>query len=40
MKLLLLIVVVFAVAASFYADYRWRRWLAARQHNRARDDSR
>jgi len=30
MKILLGILAVLAVAASFYADFKWRRWLANR----------
>jgi hypothetical protein len=33
MKILLGILAVLAVAASFYADFKWRRWLA----NRSKD---
>jgi hypothetical protein len=29
MKILLGILAVLAVAASFYADFKWRRWLAS-----------
>ena len=28
MKLLLTLVVLIIVAGSFYADYRWKRWIA------------
>lgn len=28
MKLLLIIAAVLIVAGSFYADYKWRQWLA------------
>ena len=31
MKLLLAIVVVAIVIASFFADYKWRRWIATRR---------
>jgi general stress protein CsbA len=34
MKLLLTILAVVLVAASFYADYKWRQWLAARKRDR------
>jgi general stress protein CsbA len=34
MKLLLAILAVVLVAASFYADYKWRQWLAARKRDR------
>ena len=35
MMLLLAILAVAIVAASFYADYKWRQWMAAhkREHN-------
>jgi len=31
MKLLLAIIAVLVLAASLYADYRWRRWMSARK---------
>ncbi len=31
MKLLLVIVAVVIVIASFFADYKWRRWIATRR---------
>jgi hypothetical protein len=34
MKLLLAIVVILAVAGSFFADYKWRQWMAARRRER------
>jgi hypothetical protein len=34
MRLLLIIVAVVVVAGSFYADYRWRQWMAARKRDR------
>jgi len=34
MKLLLAIIAILVLAASLYADYRWRRWLAARKAER------
>ena len=34
MKLLLVILAVILIAASFYADYRWWQWLAARRRDR------
>jgi len=37
MKLLLAILVIFVVAGSIYADYRWRRWIAERSRDRAND---
>lgn len=39
MKLLLAIVVVLLVAGSLYADYKWRRWMAARKNEHDRPDS-
>jgi hypothetical protein len=37
MKIFFTILVLLAVAASVYADYRWRRWMAARRAERDRD---
>jgi len=37
MKLLLAVLAVIIVIASFFADYTWRRWIAARR--RERDDT-
>jgi hypothetical protein len=34
MKILLAIIVVSLVAASIYADYKWRQWMAARKPQR------
>jgi general stress protein CsbA len=34
MKILLAIIVVALVAASIYADYKWREWMAARRRDR------
>ncbi len=34
MKLILAIVVIVIIAGSFYADYRWRKWIAARRRER------
>jgi hypothetical protein len=34
MKLILAIVVIAIVAGSFYADYRWRRWMEERRRER------
>jgi hypothetical protein len=34
MKLLFAAIVVLLIAASFYADYRWKRWIAARRAER------
>ncbi len=31
MKALFIFLIVVVVAASFYADYRWRQWIAARK---------
>ena len=37
MKLLLAIIVIVLIAASVFADYKWRQWMAARKrdHNDA-----
>jgi hypothetical protein len=34
MKIVLGILAVIAIAASFYADYKWRQWMAARRRER------
>ncbi len=34
MKLILAIVVIGIVIGSFYADYKWRKWIAARRRER------
>lgn len=34
MKVLLAIVVLVVIAGSFYADYKWRQWMAARRAER------
>jgi hypothetical protein len=34
MKIILGIIAVVLVAASLIADYKWRRWIAARRRNR------
>jgi hypothetical protein len=34
MKILLGILVVLAVAASFFADYKWRQWMANHRRDR------
>jgi hypothetical protein len=34
MKILLGILVLVIVAASFVADYMWRKWMAARRRDR------
>ena len=33
-KLILLIGVLIVVAATVFADYKWRRWMAARRRER------
>jgi hypothetical protein len=34
MKILLGILAVLLVAASLFADYKWRKWMAARRRDR------
>lgn len=34
MKIFLGILAVVVIAASFFADYKWRQWIAARRRNR------
>jgi hypothetical protein len=34
MKILLILVGLVVLAASFYADYKWRQWMAARRRDR------
>ena len=34
MKLAVIVAVVVLLALSFYADYRWKRWIAARKQER------
>ena len=34
LKLILAVVVVLVIAGSFYADYKWRKWMAARRRER------
>jgi general stress protein CsbA len=34
MKILLVIATVILVGASFYADYKWRQWIARRRSQR------
>jgi hypothetical protein len=34
MKIFLGILIVLVVAASFFADYKWRQWMAARRRDR------
>lgn len=31
MKALFIVLIVVVVAGSFYADYKWRHWIAARK---------
>jgi len=35
--LVLAIIVVVVVAASLFADYKWRKWMAARRADRGPD---
>jgi len=35
MNIVLLIAVVLIVAASFFADYKWRQWLARNRRGRS-----
>jgi hypothetical protein len=34
MKLAIVLVVLFFIAASFFADYKWKQWIAARKQER------
>jgi hypothetical protein len=34
MKLILIIVAVVVIAGSVFADWKWRRWMEARRHER------
>ena len=34
MKLLLILAAAVLVAVSFYADYKWRQWMANRRRDR------
>jgi hypothetical protein len=34
MKLFLVILVALIFAASFFADYKWRKWMAEQKHRR------
>jgi len=34
MKLLLAVLAVLIIAGSLFADYKWRRWISARRHDR------
>jgi hypothetical protein len=36
MRIVLIIAVSVVVAASFFADYKWRRWLARNRQDRDR----
>jgi len=36
LRLLLILVALIVVAGSFYADYRWKRWLARQREERER----
>jgi hypothetical protein len=38
MKLALAIIAVLIVALSFFADYKWRRWMADRRRDRHNSD--
>jgi hypothetical protein len=37
MKLILGILALVIVAASLFADYKWRQWIASRRSDRDRD---
>jgi hypothetical protein len=39
LKLLLTLAVLIIVAGSFYADYRWKRWMAKQREQREREQS-
>ena len=39
MKLLLAIIVIVLIAASVFADYKWRQWMAARRHGHDDENS-
>jgi hypothetical protein len=34
MKILIAILAILLIAASFFADYKWRQWIAARKRDR------
>jgi len=34
MKIFLAIVAILLIVGSFYADYKWRQWMAARRSER------
>jgi hypothetical protein len=36
MTLVLVIAAVLVLAGSFYADYKWRQWMAERKRDRSR----
>ena len=36
MKILFGLIVLFLVAISLFADYKWKQWIAARKHERDR----
>lgn len=38
MKILVAILIVVIVAAAFYADVKWRQWIAARRRERSPGD--
>jgi hypothetical protein len=38
MKLLLAILAIGLLAGSFFADYKWRQWMAARKSDHNRSD--
>jgi hypothetical protein len=40
MKLILIVVAVLVLAGSLVADYKWRRWMAARRRERNQPDPR
>jgi hypothetical protein len=37
MKILLIVLVVAVVVGSFYADYKWRQWMAERRRSSQQD---
>ena len=39
MKLLLSAFAIAIIAASLYADYKWRKWIAVRRQEREHPDS-
>jgi hypothetical protein len=38
MKLALAIIAALVLAASFFADYKWRQWMAARRQDSDKPD--